>query len=496
VAAPPPPVEPAQPGQVAVERVEAPPRAEAASDRVGLQILVASESASFLDRRRLKLGRGSLRVSVRGVPADVDPTTVHVRTVTPGARLDLIEARFYSGALTAMQILMPYVGKEVVAYVRDEGASPTPGPADQGKPAILVGFADGLPVVSVDKQIRVVEADRVAVPKMPEALREEPTLELLVDSDRDEQEVEIAYRSRRVDAGMVYQLSRPPGSPTASLVGLIGVSNETASTLVDTGISISSEPHEPPEFGLGDEAARAASGAEAKPAGPPTTRIRLQAPITLAAGQRTLVRVFGPTEVTLARKVVVEGPGLPTWASALEEYGNGSIRAVLDAIAKSGEPLSNQGLVAGPAHLFERAATEPPRGYGVAATRPLPGAKGVRVDLGEESKIPARRKLTARKDLGRCVVDTTWEVTVGNPTENPLPVEDVETVSGKYQVIDSSVPVLASEPDHFVFGLTVPAGGEAKVKFRVRTTTCPGARRTYWAPARAKSAWSEKDMMK
>jgi len=224
--------------------------------------------------------------------------------------------------------------------------------------------------------------------------------------------------------------------------------------------------------------------------------MRLPSPITLAAGQRALVRVFGPTEVVLARRVVVEGPGLPSYGTALEEYGNGSIRAVLDAIPRSGEPLFSHGLLAGPAHLFERTAGEPPRGYGIAQTRPLPGTKGVRVDLGDERRIPARRKLTARKDLGRCVVETTWEVTVSNPTESPLSVEDVETVTGKYQVLDSTVPVLAAEPDHFVFGLTVPAAGEAKVKFRVRTTVCVVARRAYWSAPRAKSAWSEKDMVK
>src|SRR6185295_2175305 len=114
---------------------------------------------------------------------DLDPTTVHVRTLTAGAHLDLVEARFHTGALSAMQILTPFVGKEVVAYLRDDGA---PGAPEHGKPAVLVGFADNLPVVSVDKQIRVVEPDRVAVPRMPESLREEPTLELLLTSDREE----------------------------------------------------------------------------------------------------------------------------------------------------------------------------------------------------------------------------------------------------------------------------------------------------------------------
>lgn len=353
---------------------------------------------------------------------------------------------------------------------------------EHAHPAILVGLLDDLPVVSIDKEIRVLDTGRLAVPKLPEALREEPTLELLVASDRDEQNVEIAYPSHKVDAEMAYQLVRSPGSDFAELVGLVGVSNDTGTPLVDASVTLSTDTGEPLEFGSTDTVARAG-----------TTQVRLASPISLGAGQRATVRLFGPTPVTLARKVVVEGSGLPSYSTTPEEVSNGSIRAVLDAAAKDGEPLSPRGLVAGQAHLSERAAGEPPRAYGAAMARPLPRAKGMRIDLGDERKYPARRRLVARRDLGRCVVESAWEVTLSNPTENPVPIEDVEPVSGKYEVLDSSTPVLATEPDNFAFALTVPPHGEAKLKFRVKTTTCVVKRRGYWQSWGSKkgSAWKE-----
>lgn len=472
----------AQPGQVAVERVEpAAPKPDAEADRLGLHILIAQDSASFLDRRKLKLGKGSLRVSVHGVPSDLDPATVALRSLTSGARLELIEARFYGGTFSSAQLLGPYVGKEVVAHIWEEGSQ-----AERAKQAILIGFADGLPVVSIDKQIRVLDNGRIAVPKLPDAIRDEPTLELLVTSDHDEQEVEIAYRSRRMDADILYQLVRPPGAQTAQIVGLVAASNESGTPLVNAGFLLSSETHEPLEFGLADAPSKSGDGASN---GPPTTRVRLPAPLTLAAGQHTMVRLFGPTDVGLARKIVFEGPGLPSYVTTPEEVSNASVRAVLDAVGSNGEPLNQTGLVAGQAHLFERAANEPPRGYGAAAARPLPGARGVRVDLGDERKYPSRRRLVARKDLGRCVVETTWEVAMSNPTENALQVEDVEPVTGKYQVLESSIPVLASEPDHFVFGLTLPANSEVKLKFRVRTSGCIVKQRRYWQQWSKKGEW-------
>lgn len=467
--APPPP----KATPVSVERVEPAAQAAAAeSDRLGLQVLVVPDGAMLRDRRHLRLGKGSLRVSVRGVPADLEPASVALRTATQGAQLELAEARLYSGQVTPQLLLTPFVGKEVTAYVIDDATQ-----AEQGRKALLIGLHEGLPVVSIDGRVRVLEVGRVAVPRLPDSLRDEPTLDLVVTSDREEQDVELVYKTHKVDADAVYQLVRTPGSPTAQLTGLVALTNDSSTTLHDARFTLSHDNVETAEFAQGDADAKAQKADEQT--SPPTTLLRLSSPVSLTPGQRAMVRLFGPTDVTLARKVIVEGPGLPSYATTPEEVSNGSIRSVLDA-STAGAPLSPSGMVAGLAHLFERSASDPPRGYGSAAARPLPGAKGVRVDLGPATRYPSRRRLTARKDLGRCVVESSWEVTVSNTTEDPVPIEDVEPVVGKYEIIESSLPVQAREVDHFVFGMNVPAMGEAKLKFKVRTTTCVRRQRAYW----------------
>jgi hypothetical protein len=476
----------------AAVRVQAVPL-EPASDkpdptRLGLRVLVGDESRPVVmrDRRRLTLGKGGLRLSLRGVPRDLDPTTVALRTLTDGAHLALVDARFYDGQVTPAALLGPYAGKSVVAYLWDQKGS-----GEERQPATLLGVSEVGPVVSVDRQTRLLEFGRVAVPALPEGLRAEPTLDLVVSSDRESQDVELTYSCHSIKAGMQYQLLHAPGAASAQVTGLLGVSNESGVPLSQALVTFTSETDEPTEFAetetAGDKSAAADAPGPAKKQPPSTTFVRWTSPVSLAVGERALLRLFGPTETRLTRKVVVEGPGLPIAAG--DGAYNASIKAVLDAESLDEAPLSESGLVGGQAQLFERFGSEPPRAYGTAAARPLPGARGIRVDLGAESQYPANRRLVSRRNLGRCAAETAWEVTVSNATEAPVLVEDVEPVTGKYRLIDSSVPPIATEEDHFVFAMTVPPTGQSTLKFRVRTMGCVMARRHYWQPSWNKG-WS------
>ena len=461
------------------------------STRLGLQVLVGpeSEAAVLRDRRKLTLGQGLRRVVVHGIPSDVEGTQISVRTLTQGARLELVEVRPFSGSVSPRALLEPFLGKEIIAYVWDEATQ-----KETRRPAILLGFGSEGPVVSLDGQSRVLGYGRVAVAQLPDGLRAEPTMELVVWSDREVQEVELSYGSRLVKAGMQYQLVRSPGATTAQITGLVALANTAGSPLVDAAFAVSSETTEPAQFaalfGPGRPSAGAEATGQAGAAGAPTSLVRLPTPVTVAAGQRVIVRSFGPTEAALTRKVVLEGAGLPTDGDP-GEFGNASARAVLDATLPDGSLLSKDGMIPGATHLFERAGNEPARGYGSAAARPLPGAKGLRVDLASEDKYPTKRRLLAKKNLGRCVVETTWDVSVSNPTEEPLPIEDVEPISGRYELIESSLPAIAREPDHFAFAFMVPASGESRVKFRVRTMSCNPVRRRYWQGNMGKS-WGGK----
>jgi len=484
----------APPAAPAGAKSEGPAVAEVKVERVGaatppldrrrgaLEVLVGPESepCAVRDVRNVELVAGLSRVTVTGVPSDLEAGHVAVRASGADGALETVEVRPYTQAITKERLLEPSIGKEVTAYVWDPAKN-----AEVGQRATLLGLTAEGPVVSLGGSVRVLSDARIAVAGLPSTLRAEPALELLVRAAAATKQVELSYTTRLVRAALEYQLVRAPGAANAELSGLVGVSNEMGTPLEAAHVMLTSNPSETSKFAQ-QTAAQTAADERAMT----TTRVDLVAPLTLAHGERALVKLFGPREVALTRKVIVEGRGLP-YDGAPEEVGSASVHAVLDARVTNAEPLSRQGMVGGQAHLFERAASAPAHAYGTAVARPLPAAMGLRVDLGDETKVPNKRKLVQKRTLSRCVIETSWEVTITNATEEPLPVEDVEPVDGKYEILDSSTPPIAKEVDHFAFGATVPANGETKLKFKVRTSACSVQRSRYWQPSWAKSSWSK-----
>lgn len=475
--------------QVRVEHVDTTDAPAPDKQRGDLDVLVGPENEPvvFRDVRNVALAPGLSRITLPGVPLDLEAGHVGVRTPDAKAPVELVEMRPFGGALTPQRVLEPSLGKTVLAYLWDPSKN-----AEVAKSATLLAVTDDGPVVAVDGAVRLLTYGRVAVSQLPPTLRPDPAVELLVRATAEAPRIELTYTTRLVKAALEYQLVKPAGSANAELVGLVGVSNETGAALEKAQVSLTSDASETSKFASpSPSSANTANTANAAAnVSVPTTRLRLPNVLTLAHGERTLVRLFGPRDVSLTRKVIFEGRGLP-FDGTPEEYGNTSVHAVLDARVTNGEALSMNGMIPGRAHLFERGANAPPHAFGTAAARPLPGALGLRVDLGDENKLPSKRKLTQRRTLGRCVIETSWEVTFSNPTEEPLPVEDVEPVDGKYEILDSSLPPIAKEVDHFAFGVTLPPNGEVKLKFRVRTSSCVVQRSHYWQPSWAKPSWSK-----
>jgi hypothetical protein len=227
------------------------------------------------------LGRGTARV-LREVPPDLAIGQVTVRTLTDGAKVELVESRVYTGALTPRTLLQPYVGRDVVAYVWDD-----PSKRDVARPATLLGLSDDGPIIAIDKETRVLSFGRIAVPKLPDNVRAEPTLELLLSSDREVEDVEITYGSKLLRGSMVYQVVRAPGAATAQLAGLVSLSNGSETPVSDAMLSLTSESTTPVQF-----------GAPGKESDSLTTFVRMPAALTLGGGENVVVRIFGPRRTT------------------------------------------------------------------------------------------------------------------------------------------------------------------------------------------------------
>jgi hypothetical protein len=432
--------------------------------------------ATVRDLRPVHLAAGNSTLTFQALPADFDVHGFGVRPVQASATAPfrVLETRVQGTSPSVQRLLATSVGKAV--RVRSGEEHPT---WDEGT---LVAVSSDTALVSVGGAVLGVPFNHVAFVDAPA----EPVLEAAVQASGGDTDVELTYATSLLHSTVTYSLVRTAGTARGVLRGAASLTNGSGADLPNATVTLSSEVPSLKDFTQGGAPAKTTSPAEGD-----TALIRFAAPISLPAGRSVSEPLFGPSEVTLTRRVVIEGLGLPVYSGTeAGETSNSSVRAVVDANAVLPGKLSPLGMLPGSTELFEAdaQASDPPRKYDDTYARPLPGGIGLRIDLGDERGFDTRRRLLGTRNLGRCVSESTWEVSVTNPTEEPIPFEDVEPVSGDYVVVESSLPATAKERDYFGFEFPVAGKATVKLRFRARVTSCVETRnRGYWYGGLGKS---------
>ena len=440
---------------------------DAPRQALALRIGQGAVPAIVRDVRRVATRAGTSSLFFHALPIDFNGRAVALRAVQ--GRFDVVDHRT-TGALTAEALLRSHVGRRVRVL---QGAVESA----RWEDGTLVGVAPPRALVAVGGEVSLVDYERVALPGAPT----DSALEATATTDGGSLDVELTYATAHVRSAVGYRLVRSAGTGKGALVGEATITNDAGIDLPNAAFTLTADAPS-----LGDFAQTSASAKTVTPPSSDTTTIRFGSLLSIPSGSAVSTRLFGPSDVTLTRRTVIEGPGLPIYARTEPgDQASTSVRAVVDAVSVGGGKLSPPGMLPGTTELFEgdAGASEPPRWFGSAVARPLPGGIGLRTDLGDERQFETQRRLLSIKGLGRCVSESTWEVSITNPTEEPIPFEDVEPVSGDYAVLESSLPATAKEKDYFGFGFPVAGKTTVKLKFKVRVTSCvetSGRRGGYW----------------
>src|SRR5437868_158544 len=70
------------------------------------------------DRRDIQLPRGESALKFEGVAAQINPATVHIKSLTAPGDLSIVEQNYEYDLLTPQKLLDKYVGKKVVLVLR------------------------------------------------------------------------------------------------------------------------------------------------------------------------------------------------------------------------------------------------------------------------------------------------------------------------------------------------------------------------------------------
>src|SRR5437773_1488170 len=179
------------------------------------------------DLREARLPAGVNEVQFMDVAAAIDPTTVHLKSLTDAAGLKILEQNYEYDLLTSEKLMEKYVGRKVRLYQTD------------GTFHEATLLSTNGPVFEINGQIHMGHYGRLVLPSLPENLVSKPTLVwLLRNQTARPQRIEASYLTGGITWKADYVMVLDAADRRADLTGWVTIDNRSGATYANAALKL------------------------------------------------------------------------------------------------------------------------------------------------------------------------------------------------------------------------------------------------------------------
>src|SRR5438477_6562267 len=179
------------------------------------------------DVRQTRLPTGLHETEFTDVAAQIDPTTVQLKSLTDPAGLRILEQNYEYDLLSSGKLMEKYVGRMVRLYNTD-------GTYLEAKLLSTAG-----PVFEINGQIHLGHNGRLVLPSLPDNLVSKPTLVwLLRNALAGAQRVEASYLTGGITWKADYVMVLDPADTKADLTGWVTIDNRSGATYANAALKL------------------------------------------------------------------------------------------------------------------------------------------------------------------------------------------------------------------------------------------------------------------
>jgi hypothetical protein len=418
------------------------------------------------DVRELHLPPGTHEVKFTDVAAQIDPTTVHFKSLTDAGGLRILEQNYEYDLLNPQKLLDKFVGKTVKLMVGDGALID----------AVLLSVSGG-PIYRINGQIHLGHHGRVILPEIPENLIPKPTLVwLLQNRARQPQRVEASYLTGGLTWKADYVVVLNARDDGGDLSGWVTIDNKSGATYPDAALKlVAGDIHRAAtQRQMRDALEYAAKGAAAEPSRQFQQEAFFEYHLYSLDG-RTTVKQNQTKQISL-----LSVAGIPI-KKELRYYGASQYYR-----SQWGTPISNQKvgvfleianreqdrlgvpLPQGTVRVYKASADRSLQFIGEDTIDHTPKDEKVKIKMGEAFDVVGERTQRDWRKIAWGVYETEWQIQLRNHKKEDAQVTILEPVPGDWEVLRSSHPYEKVEAHTLQFVVQVPKEGKTTVTYRVR----------------------------
>ena len=418
------------------------------------------------DTREVQLDAGAGEVQFADVAAQIDPTTVHLKSITDPGGLRILEQNYEYDLLTSAKLMEKYVGKKVRLY---QGAGTY-------QEATLLS-TDG-PIYEINGQLHVGHTGKVVLPSLPENLVSRPTLVWLLHNARSaRQRIEASYLTGGITWKADYVVVVDAADARADLTGWVTVDNKSGATYTNAALKLVAgdinrakdrrDVRTTLARAAAMPAAEAAKGSFSEETFFEYHLYSLDGRTTVKDNQTKQLALMSAGGVPVDKHFIYYGAAdyyRTTYGMPISNQKVGVYLELRNAKDRGlGVPLPK-----GRMRVYKADASGSQQLIGEDWIEHTPKDEKIKIKMGDAFDVVGERVQRDWKKIATNLYEVEWEVTLRNHKKENIVVEVVEPMPGDWEIVRATHP--HEKPQAFTakWNLPVPKDGETKLTYRVR----------------------------
>jgi hypothetical protein len=424
-----------------------------------------SDLALVKDVRLLTLPGGVTGLKFAEVAGRIMPQTVHIKSLTDPARLQVLEQNYEYDLLSPQKLLEKFVGKEIT-ILKDNAEVPI----------TILSTHQGL-VYRLGGRIFTGHPHNLIFPTIPDNLISQPTLVWLLENRlAAAQKIEATYLTQGMTWKADYVAVLHSKDRNLDLTGWVTLDNKSGATYQNAKLKlVAGDVNRVIEERGARDAARALAELSAKPAGPQFTEqsffeyhlYSLQRPTTIKNQQSKQVKLLSADHIPVAKRYFYYG----AQHYFRQKYGapisNQKIGVYVELDNKKENRLGMP-LPRGTVRVYKADSDGSLQFIGEDRIDHTPKDQTVKVKMGDAFDIVGERKQTDWRKLADNLYEAAFEISLRNHKDETVTISVIEPMLRDWEIVNSSHSYKKIEAHTAQFDLPVARDGVTKLQYRAR----------------------------
>jgi hypothetical protein len=451
------------------------PAATTDKDQVDLSLTVYNGSLALVrDVRQIHLQSGTFPLRFEDVASSINPATVHFRSLTAPAKLNVIEQNYEYDLLDPPKLLQKYVGREITLVRLESDAGSTRWVST--KATLLAD--NGGPVWKIGNEIVTgMAADSYRFPDVPENLYSRPTLVWTLDNrGADMQRVEASYLASSVNWNADYVLTVGRDEKNADLDGWVTLTNNSGVAYNNAKLQLVAGQVHRSQPSMNARAMAGALSAVADEAKQQFAQEAFSEYHLYTLGRRTSIQnneskqisLLNATGVPVEKYLLVEGQ--PYYYRNSQGIGNAIPQPVEVYYRFKNEDKAGLGmpLPAGTVRVYQADSQGGAQFVGEDTINHTPKDELLRIHVGDAFDVVCERKQMDYKRLAPNLYELEYQISLRNHKGGPVTVEVREPIGGDWEIVTANYKATKLDSTTIGFSVPVEKDGTATLDYRVR----------------------------